>query len=89
MANTVAPFGFRPIRRLDGEAWSENLIQRKIANNGGGALNPWRVTPPPVKRPKRAQLRTAVICCTRLSPLERVAMRRAGLWCFARSANRN
>jgi hypothetical protein len=49
MANTVTPFGFRPIRRLDGEAWSENLTQRKIANNGGGALNPWRVTPPPVK----------------------------------------
>ena len=89
MANTVAPFGFRPIRRLDGEAWSENLTQRKIANNGGGALNPWRVTPPPVKRPIRGPAPDAVICCTRLSPPERVAMRLAGLLCFARSAIRN
>ena len=87
MANTVAPFGVRPIRRLNGESWSGNLTQRKIANNGGGALNPWRVTPPPVKRPIRGP--DAVICCTRLSPLERVAMRRAGLLCFARSAIRN
>jgi hypothetical protein len=86
MANIVTPFGFRPIRRLNGEACG-NLTQRKIANNGGGALNPWRVTPPPVKRPVRGP--DAVICCTRLSPLERVAMRGAGLLCFARSAIRN
>ena len=33
MANAVAPFGFRPIRRLNGESWSGNLTQRKIANN--------------------------------------------------------
>lgn len=38
MANTNSPFGFRPIRRLDGAAWSGNLTQRKMANNAS-ALN--------------------------------------------------
>lgn len=35
MANTNAPFGFRPIRRLDGGAWSGNLTQKKMQNNAG------------------------------------------------------
>ena len=35
MANTNAPFGFRPIRRLDGAAWSGNLTQKKMQNNAG------------------------------------------------------
>jgi len=30
MANPNAPFGFKPIRRLDGAAWSGNLTSRKI-----------------------------------------------------------
>ncbi len=30
MANTNAPFGFTPIRRVDGAAWSVNLSQRMI-----------------------------------------------------------
>jgi len=38
MANTNAPFGFRPIRRLDGAAWSGNHTIRKMQNNAG-ALN--------------------------------------------------
>lgn len=32
MANPNAPFGFKPIRRLDGAAWSGNLTRRLIAN---------------------------------------------------------
>lgn len=35
MANTVGPFGYRPIRRLDGSAWTGNLTQRKMQNNAG------------------------------------------------------
>lgn len=35
MANTNAPFGFRPIKRLDGAAWSGNLTQKKMQNNAG------------------------------------------------------
>ena len=38
MANTNAPFGFRPIRRLDGAAWTGNHTTRKMQNNAG-ALN--------------------------------------------------
>jgi hypothetical protein len=38
MANTIAPFGFRPVRRLDGGAWSGNLTQKKMQNNAP-ALN--------------------------------------------------
>jgi hypothetical protein len=38
MANTNAPFGFRPIRRQDGAAWTGNFTQRKMQNNAG-ALN--------------------------------------------------
>lgn len=38
MANTNSPFGLRPIRRLDGAAWSGNLTQRKITG-ATGALN--------------------------------------------------
>jgi hypothetical protein len=38
MANTQAPFGFRPIRRVDGAAWSSNITTRKMQNNAG-ALN--------------------------------------------------
>jgi len=38
MANTNAPFGFRPIRRQDGAAWSGNLTQVKMQNNAS-ALN--------------------------------------------------
>lgn len=30
MANTNAPFGFTPVRRLDGAAWSANITQRMI-----------------------------------------------------------
>jgi hypothetical protein len=37
MANTNAPFGFRPVRRLDGAAWSGNLTQVKMQNNAGAA----------------------------------------------------
>ena len=35
MANTNAPFGFRPIRRLDGAAWSGNLTQKKMQITAG------------------------------------------------------
>ena len=38
MPNTQAPFGFRPIRRTDGAAWSSALRQSK-AQNTDGALN--------------------------------------------------
>ena len=38
MANTNAPFGFRPIRRIDGAAWSGNHTTKKMQNNAG-ALN--------------------------------------------------
>lgn len=38
MTNTVAPFGFRPIRRQDGAAWSGNFTQCK-GQNSAGALN--------------------------------------------------
>lgn len=31
MANTLAPFGFMPVRRLDGAAWTGNQSQYKIA----------------------------------------------------------
>lgn len=38
MANTNSPFGFRPIRRLDGAAWTGNVTQVKMQNTAG-ALN--------------------------------------------------
>jgi len=38
VANTQAPFGFRPIRRQDGAAWSSNFTQCKAQNNAG-AMN--------------------------------------------------
>jgi hypothetical protein len=38
MPNTQAPFGFRPIRRIDGAAWSSNITTRKMQNNAA-ALN--------------------------------------------------
>lgn len=38
MANTNAPFGFRPIRRYDGAAWSGNLTTCKMQITAG-ALN--------------------------------------------------
>ena len=38
MPNTVAPFGFRPIKRLDGAPWSSKLTQVKIQPTAG-ALN--------------------------------------------------
>ncbi len=38
MANTVAPFGLRPIRRGDGAAWTGNHTTRKMQNTAG-ALN--------------------------------------------------
>lgn len=38
MANTNSPFGFRPIRRLDGAAWSSNHTTRKMQITAG-ALN--------------------------------------------------
>jgi hypothetical protein len=38
MANTNSPFGFRPIRRLDGAAWTSNHTTKKMQNNAG-ALN--------------------------------------------------
>ena len=38
MPNTVAPFGFRPIKRVDGAAWSSKLTQVKIQPTAG-ALN--------------------------------------------------
>lgn len=31
MANTFAPYGFRPVRRVDGAAWTANLSVAKIA----------------------------------------------------------
>jgi hypothetical protein len=38
MANINAPFGFRPVRRLDGAAWSSTHTTRKMQNTAG-ALN--------------------------------------------------
>lgn len=38
MANINSPFGFRPIRRLDGAAWTSSHTTRKMQNNAG-ALN--------------------------------------------------
>src|SRR5215471_4822316 len=38
MANINAPFGFRPVRRLDGAAWSSTHSTFKMQNNAG-ALN--------------------------------------------------
>src|SRR5262245_10840821 len=38
MANTNAPFGFRPIRRVDGAAWTGSHSTRKMQNTAG-ALN--------------------------------------------------
>jgi hypothetical protein len=38
MANIDSAFGFRPIRRLDGAAWTGNHTTRKMANTAG-ALN--------------------------------------------------
>ena len=38
MANVDSAFGFRPIRRLDGAAWTGNHTTRKMANTAG-ALN--------------------------------------------------
>lgn len=38
MPNTNAPFGFRPVRRYDGAAWSGNLTTCKMQNSAG-ALN--------------------------------------------------
>lgn len=32
-ANVLAPFGFTPVRRLDGAAWTANQSQYKIASN--------------------------------------------------------
>lgn len=31
MANTFAPFGFRPVKRVDGASWTGNMSVRKIA----------------------------------------------------------
>jgi predicted DNA-binding transcriptional regulator AlpA len=87
MANTVAPFWIS----ADPQSPRRGLVRKpdpaQDCEQRGGAQNPWRVTPPPVKRPIRGPTPDAVICCTRLSPLERVATRRAGLLCFARSAS--
>lgn len=33
MPNTIAPFGFRPIRRFDGAAWTSTFTQIKMAAN--------------------------------------------------------
>jgi hypothetical protein len=38
MTNTIAPFGFKPVRRFDGAAWTGNFTQCKMQNNAG-ALN--------------------------------------------------
>ena len=38
MANTNAPSGFRPIKRLDGAAWTGNHTERKMQNTAG-AMN--------------------------------------------------
>jgi hypothetical protein len=38
MTNTIAPFGFKPIRRFDGAAWTGNFTQCKMQNTAG-ALN--------------------------------------------------
>jgi len=38
MANPNAPFGFKPIRRLDGAAWSGNLTRRLIANGDSNVV---------------------------------------------------
>lgn len=35
MPNVNAPFGFKPIRRLDGAAWSGNHTTKKMQNNAG------------------------------------------------------
>lgn len=32
MANVLAPFGFQPVRRLDGAPWTNNMSVRKIAS---------------------------------------------------------
>jgi len=39
MANVDARFGFKPIRRIDGGAWSGNLTQLKVANGDTNPLN--------------------------------------------------
>jgi hypothetical protein len=39
MANVNAPFGFRPVRRLDGAAYTGGFTQLKIANADTNALN--------------------------------------------------
>jgi hypothetical protein len=38
MANTFAPFGFRPIMNADGSAWTGNQSLKKIASNSSTAL---------------------------------------------------
>jgi hypothetical protein len=38
MANVLAPFGFQPIRRLDGASWTANMTVRKIASNNSTAI---------------------------------------------------
>lgn len=39
MANVSSAFGFKPIRRIDGAAWSGNFTQLKVANADTNALN--------------------------------------------------
>src|SRR5215813_7616891 len=39
MANVNAPFGFRPIRRLDGAPYTGGFSQLKVANGDSNALN--------------------------------------------------
>lgn len=34
-ANVLAPFGFTPVRRLDGAAWTGNMTQYQIASGNG------------------------------------------------------
>lgn len=38
MANVLAPFGFTPVRRLDGASWTANMSVRKIASNNATAI---------------------------------------------------
>jgi|SRR5215831_1294704 len=38
MANPNSPFGFKPIRRLDGAAWSGNLTSRKILGTNNNVI---------------------------------------------------
>lgn len=38
MANVLAPFGFTPVRRLDGAAWTANASQYKIASGNTNHL---------------------------------------------------